>query len=59
MDVGLIEERGWAVVEFNPIWGSNLLGANPKRVLAALQRASQDADNVSNADRRWIVPRPR
>src|SRR5262245_38856761 len=30
VDVGLIEGRGWAVVEFNPAWCSGLLGAcNP------------------------------
>src|SRR5207244_1731031 len=31
MDVGVIEERGWAVVEFTPAWWSGLLGAAPRR----------------------------
>ena len=30
MDVGLIDDRGWAVVEFNPAWCSGLLGADPR-----------------------------
>jgi hypothetical protein len=57
MDVGLIEDRGWAVVEFNPAWCSGLLGADPGRVLPVLRRACQDADQVSRSDRRWVVQR--
>jgi hypothetical protein len=57
VDVGLIEDRGWAVVEFNPVWCSGLLGADPMRVLAALLRACHFADSVSAADRRWVVSR--
>jgi protein-tyrosine phosphatase len=43
VDVGLIADRGWAVVEFNPAWCSALLGANPAAVLGVLERASRDA----------------
>lgn len=57
MDVGLIEERGWAVVEFNPVWCSGLLGADPHRVLAVLRRASQDTEELPEADRAWLVQR--
>lgn len=57
MDVGLIEDRGWAVVEFNPAWCSGLLGADPRPVLAVLQRACQDAEKLSETDRTWLVPR--
>src|SRR5262245_28252907 len=39
MDVGLIEDRGWAVVEFNPVWYSGVLGADPGMVLSVLSRA--------------------
>jgi len=39
VDVGLIEGRGWAVVEFNPVWCSGILGAKPDDVLNALQAA--------------------
>jgi len=58
MDIGLIEDRGWAVVEFNPAWSSGVLGADPKPVLAVLDRACQNARRVSNADRRWVLDRP-
>jgi hypothetical protein len=40
VDVGLIGDRGWAVVEFNPAWCAGLLGTDPRRVLAVLQRAT-------------------
>jgi hypothetical protein len=57
VDIGLIEDRGWAVVEFNPAWCSGLLGADPKRILAVLRRACLNADSVPEADRRWVVVR--
>jgi hypothetical protein len=55
MDVGLIEDRGWAVVEFNPAWCSGLLGTDPRRVLSVLHRACQDAGDLSATDRAWLV----
>jgi hypothetical protein len=57
MDVGLIEDRGWAVVEFNPAWCSGLLGADPRRVLAVLRRACPNESVVTETDRRWVVER--
>jgi hypothetical protein len=57
MDVGLIDDRGWAVVEFNPAWCSGILGADPKNVLVVLDRACQDERRVSSADGRWVLDR--
>jgi hypothetical protein len=57
MDVGLIEDRGWAVVEFNPAWCSGALGADPRRVLPVLRRACQGEKVVTEGDRRWVVGR--
>jgi hypothetical protein len=39
MDVGYIEGRGWAVVEFNPAWCSTLYGCRPADALPVLRRA--------------------
>ena len=50
VDVGLIEDRGWAVVEFNPAWCSGLLGADPQRVLAVLRRACHPANAVKRTN---------
>jgi protein-tyrosine phosphatase len=57
VDVGLIEGRGWAVVEFNPAWCSGLLGADPAAVLSVLERACRDADGLDEADRAWVGDR--
>lgn len=33
VDVGIIDERGWAVVEANPAWGSGIYQCDPEKVL--------------------------
>jgi hypothetical protein len=58
VDVGLIEGRGWAVVEFNPAWCSGLLGADPAAVLGVLERACRDAEDLSPGEAVWLVERP-
>lgn len=58
MDVGQIEDRGWAIVEFNPAWCSGLVGADPRNVLRVLERASVMKSTITAADRRWVVSRP-
>jgi hypothetical protein len=57
MDIGVINDRGWAVVEFNPTWCSRVLGADPRMVLAVLERACQDERRLSVTDRRWLLER--
>jgi hypothetical protein len=57
MDIGLIEDRGWAVVEFNPAWCSGLLGADPRKILPVLERASRHVGSISDADECWVVER--
>jgi hypothetical protein len=57
MDVGLIDDRGWAVVEFNPVWCSGILGADPRKVLAVLERAIQDNRNLKKSDQLWVQER--
>jgi len=51
VDVGLIEGRGWGVVEYNPAWCSSLLGCNPESVLPVLECASQRTDGVCDRGR--------
>jgi hypothetical protein len=43
LDVGVIEDRGWAVVEQNAAWGSGLYGCDPEQVLEVLRRAAVPA----------------
>jgi hypothetical protein len=40
IDVGYIDNQGWAVVEFNAAWGAGLNGCSPEKVLPAIVAAS-------------------
>jgi hypothetical protein len=44
MDVGVIEGRGWAVVELNAAWGSGIYGCDPKQVLLVVKECMEKAD---------------
>ena len=39
LDVGFIQNRGWAVIESNAAWSSGIYGCDPSAVLRVLQRA--------------------
>jgi|HubBroStandDraft_1064217.scaffolds.fasta_scaffold248487_1 hypothetical protein len=41
VDVGFIDGRGWAVIEFNAAWGAGLNGCDPDKVLAAIVAVSE------------------
>jgi ATP-grasp domain, R2K clade family 2 len=40
VDVGLIDGRGWGLIEFNAPWGAGLNGCDPDKVLPAIVAAS-------------------
>ncbi|QEL13243.1 ATP-grasp domain-containing protein [Limnoglobus roseus] len=40
LDIGVIADRGWAVVEQNAAWGSGLYGCDPIQVLEVLRYAA-------------------
>ena len=46
LDVGLIADRGWAVVEFNECWASGIYSCDPQRVLDTLVRACVPTPSV-------------
>lgn len=52
VDVGLVEGRGWAVVEANPAWGSGICACEPDGVLRTLLAACPPS--VGNDTRRWL-----
>lgn len=54
MDIGLIEGRGWAVIEANPAWGSGIYGCDPAKVLPVVVRACVHSSRLSQSDRLWI-----
>ena len=41
VDVGFIDGRGRAVIEFNAAWGAGLNGCDPDKVLPAIAVASE------------------
>ncbi len=53
VDVGQIDDRGWAVVEFNPVWSAGLLNADVRAVLPALQRATRPRMRLTPDESRW------
>ncbi len=55
VDVGLIPDRGWAVVEFNPLWCSRFYGAAVPAYFAALADVIFDHGAVPADWRRWSV----
>lgn len=55
LDVGIIQERGWAVLEANPAWASGIYGCDPAQVLATIQRACVPDDEIMDIDKRWIL----
>lgn len=39
LDVGVIKERGWAIVELNAAWGAGIYGCHADKVLDVIRRA--------------------
>ncbi|MFR9752464.1 ATP-grasp domain-containing protein [Nocardia sp. 004] len=56
IDIGMIEGRGWAVVEANSAFGAGVYGCNPDRVLEVLARGCVPRTKVSAADVHWVAP---
>jgi hypothetical protein len=57
IDVGIIADRGWAVVESNPAWGSGIYGCEPKSVLSVIRRACVQRDRLNATDAEWVPVR--
>jgi len=57
LDVGLVNGRGWGVVEANPAWASGIYGCHPVDILAVLSRACIQQGNLTSQDARWIFER--
>ena len=47
LDVGLIAERGWAVVECNECWAAGIYACDPEQVLQTLVQGNAEAGKVS------------
>lgn len=51
LDVGIIEGRGWAVIEVNECWASGIYSCDPNHVLSSLLKASVPASDETQ--HRW------
>ncbi|WP_131817237.1 ATP-grasp domain-containing protein [Nocardia salmonicida] len=56
IDIGLIEGRGWAVVEANSAFGAGVYGCDPERVLEVLARACVPRHELGTSDATWALP---
>jgi ATP-grasp domain, R2K clade family 2 len=57
VDVGIIKDKGWAVLEANAAWGSGIYGCDSQRVLETVARCSLPKSEVPEADARWVPKR--
>ena len=48
LDVGIIRDRGWAVVECNECWASGIYACDPIRVLETLVSAAVESDTMES-----------
>ncbi|MCA2205743.1 ATP-grasp domain-containing protein [Nocardia rosealba] len=56
IDVGLIEGRGWAIVEANCAFGAGVYGCDPHKVLAVLERGCVPTVELTASDASWARP---
>lgn len=49
LDVGIIRDRGWSVVECNECWASGIYACEPKLVLDSLLSGNAASDKVDNS----------
>ena len=54
LDVGIIQDKGWAVLEVNPCWGSGIYGCDPFEVLKTIQRACINRNQIEEDDLMWV-----
>jgi hypothetical protein len=57
LDVGIIQGRGWSVVEANPVWASGFYGCDPQQILPVLKRCCRNRSELTEEDRRWLIER--
>jgi ATP-grasp domain, R2K clade family 2 len=56
LDVGMLGDRDWAVIESNAAWGAGLYGCAPTEVLRILRRACIKKEQLMPKDEPWILP---
>ncbi len=49
VDIGMLRDGRWVVIEFNAAWGAGLNGCDPRRVLPAIAAAPMPSDPLPHA----------
>ncbi len=57
VDIGKIQELGWAVVEANPAWSSGIYGCDPSQVLPVIENACIQENLMTEAQKSWVINR--
>lgn len=57
LDVGVIADRGWSVVEANPVFGSGIYYCDPRKVLPVIARSIVSPGKLTQRDTPWIITR--
>jgi hypothetical protein len=57
VDVGVIENSGWAVIEANPSWASGIYGCDASKVLDVIARGCVKLDRLKAGDKQWVINR--
>jgi hypothetical protein len=55
LDVGIIAERGWAVLEANPAWASGIYGCDPAKILPILSTTCVSQEALTSELRCWVI----
>lgn len=50
IDVGIIDGKGWSIVEANAAWGSGIYGCDPDSVLKVIRQATINKDPINSSD---------
>ena len=50
VDIGYIRDRGWAVIEVNPVWGSGLNGCDAEKVIDCIYYATKPQRGIHDVD---------
>lgn len=57
LDVGMTDDGAWAIVEFNPVWCSGLLGCDLESVFPVLSQTCFHKTRVTSTVENWVIDR--
>jgi hypothetical protein len=55
LDIGIMKNKGWGIIETNPVWASGIYGCEPSKILPVLQRSCRNKDELTAEDSQWLI----